>query len=436
MFEFLGESSAEGVRDAKQRILFVTSDKYPPFRPAARAVFADGLARQGHTVDWLIQAADPDTPPGIRRFRSGIALVAPTVTSAGRPARLRKVWLDFRNDLRIFTLLRRRDYSVVQVKDKYPGALIAMLAARLRGVPFMYWLAYPHGEASIYAARHGMARYPIFYSLRGRLQRFLLYRVILPNCAHIFVQSEQMRSDIAREGIPADRMTPVPSSVNLADFDATAADDVDFPPRCIVYLGTLLRERRLDFLVRVAARVIERVPDARLLLVGCGENPEDENILHREAARLGISKSMEITGWLPSNDARARVRGAAVCVSPYYPIPILKSTSPTKLVEYMALGRPVVANDHPEQSDVLVRSGAGVVCPWDEAAFANALVDLLEDPVRGKTMGRAGRRYVERHRTHNNMVALVHEAYRRELGGAGLSRGPGLRASGPALGTD
>jgi glycosyltransferase involved in cell wall biosynthesis len=305
----------------------------------------------------------------------------------------------------------------VQIKDKYFGALIAIAAAKLYGVPVFYWLAYPHGEASLYAARSGVARYRWIYRWRGALQRFVLYRIIMPACTHVFVQSEQMRRDVAREGIPLESMTAVPSSLNLRDLDAQAGatDDTPTEPPTIVYLGTLLRERELDFIVRAHSLVVEALPQAQLVFVGSGWMPDDEQLLRREAERSGIGRNVTITGWLPVRDAWQHVRRAALCVSPYVPVPILRSTSPTKLIEYMALSKAVVANDHPEQADVLRASGAGLVCAWDEQEFAAAIVELLRDPKRREAMGAAGRRYVAEHRTHWAMVELVASRYRQYL---------------------
>jgi glycosyltransferase involved in cell wall biosynthesis len=405
--------------DDKLDVLFVTSDSFPPFRPAAKAVFAEGLAARGHRIDWLMQAADPSTPSGAQRFGGGIAYVAAANGGDSRLARLKRHLANVCNDLRIFGLLRKHRYSLVQIKDKYAGALIAIGAAKLHGVPVFYWLAFPHGEASLYAARNGVARYPLFYRLRGALQRFVLYRIIMPACTHVFVQSEQMRRDIAAEGIPLEHMTAVPSSLNLRDLDAHAdrAGAAPASEPTVVYLGTLMRERQLDFLVRTHALVVAAVPEARLKFVGSGWMPDDEQLLRREAARLGIDSNVTITGWLPMPEAWEHVRHAAVCVSPYSPVPILRSTSPTKLIEYMALGKAVVANDHPEQADVLRDSGGGIVCGWSEREFAAAIVELLMDPQRCAQMGAAGRRYVAEHRTHWAMVELVCGRYRRYLQG-------------------
>jgi glycosyltransferase involved in cell wall biosynthesis len=411
------DTGTVGRTDEKLDILFVTSDVYPPFRPAAKAVFAEGLAARGHRIDWLMQAAEPSTPSGTQRFKGGTAYVAATNAGGSRLARVKRHLADVWNDFRVFGLLRKHRYSLVQIKDKYLGALIAISAAKLHGVPVFYWLAYPHGEASLYAARNGVARYRLLYRLRGALQRFVLYRMIMPACTHVFVQSEQMRRDVADEGIALEHTTAVPSSLNLRDLEAQAgrAEEAPDSPPTVVYLGTLLRERQLDFLVRAHAQVVREAPEARLVFVGSGWMPDDEELLRREAERLGIGGNVTITGWLPMPEAWRYVRRAAVCVSPYLPVPILRSTSPTKLIEYMALGKAVVANDHPEQADVLQASGAGIVCGWNEDEFAAAIVALLRDPQRASEMGVAGRRYVAEHRTHWAMVELVCGRYRRHL---------------------
>ena len=109
------------------------------------------------------------------------------------------------------------------------------------------------------------------------------------------------------------------------------------------------------------------------------------------------------------------VSKADVCVSPFYPTPILNSTSPTKLIEYMAIGKPVVANDHPEQNLVILESGAGICVPWEENAFADAIVKLLSQPEIAEKMGHKGRHYVEKHRNYKIIANVVENEYFRIL---------------------
>src|ERR671910_546611 len=113
------DAEAVSRADAKLDILFVTSDSFPPFRPAAKAVFAEGLAARGHRIDWLMQATEPSSASGEQRFKGGMAYIAPTNAGVSRLARIKRQLADVRNDFRVFGLLRKHRYSLVQIKDKY-----------------------------------------------------------------------------------------------------------------------------------------------------------------------------------------------------------------------------------------------------------------------------------------------------------------------------
>src|SRR5690606_15077241 len=96
------------------------------------------------------------------------------------------------------------------------------------------------------------------YRLRGTAFKLMLYRILLPGADHVFVQSEQMRRDIAASDVAPTKMTAVPMGVKLAESppdDSGARRRIPKDEPCIVYLGTLVRVRRLDFLVRVLAIV-------------------------------------------------------------------------------------------------------------------------------------------------------------------------------------
>jgi len=395
------------------KIIIVTSDRYPPKRPAAKAIFGGEFAQRGHRVDWLMQAEDAAATGGTFEFGNGHVYLAPTQAGNTRYHRLKKYLLDVMNDFRIFRLARIHRYDVIQVKDKYVAGIFCWIAARLYGSKFCYWLAYPHSEANLYSAKHRMARYPLFYWFRGWYQAVLLYKLLLPRSDHIFVQSEQMRTDIAVKGISTVLMTPVPGSLDIDTVPYRHNFDVDFCSGNILYVGTLIRNRHLDFVIRVFAEVLKKVPGAHLQFVGKGSNTEDEDLLHDEIRRLNLDPGLvEFVGYVPIEDVWTYIERSAVCLSPYYPSFELTSTSPTKLIEYMAMARPVVANEHPEQSLVIAESGGGVCVPWEESAFANAIVDILRDPVAASDMGFKGRQWVQVNRTNSRMADVVESSYR------------------------
>lgn len=396
------------------RLLVVSSDPYPPARVDLSVLFGIEMAGRGHQIDLVLQSEAACRRAYTTEWPGGRVWVGATDLGDTLFRRLRKHALGLANDLRVFSLLRR-GYDAVQVKDKFLSGVLALVASRLYRTRFIYWLSYPFPEHYLMRAAEGNGRYPALYKVRGLVFKWLLYRWLLPAADHVFVQSEQMRLDLAAQGVAPEAMTAVPMGVDL-DLcrRVDPAHDRRLMPRgvpCVLYLGTLVRIRRLDFLIRVFARLKTAVPAALLYLVGRGDHAEDERFLAQEVERLNLQSSVVFVGQLPQSEALTYVREADVCISPFFPSPVLRSASPTKLIEYMALGKAVVANDHPEQRRVIEESGAGICVPWEEEPFAAAIAALLEDPQRARRMGECGRRWVAEHRAY----AVIADRVERRL---------------------
>jgi len=398
------------------KILFITEDKFPPYRPDVAVLFVEELAARGYRIDWLLQAQDPQNGSRTASLGGGTAWIAKMDDGESRMAKLRKNFYDIGNDFKMFKLARKGQYDFIQVKDKFAAALMAILVAKIYKLKFFYWLSFPLPEAMLYRVQEGISRYPLVVYLRGRILKFLLYKVIMPNADHIFVQSDRMKDDVADRGIAKDKLTPVPMGVALSRVPYTIEDPINSSSResskMVVYLGALNRVRRIDFLIRAFGEVVSRVAGVKLYLVGAATEPIEENELKELAIELGIKDSIIFTGFLPMAEAWAYVRQADVAVSPFYPTPILRSTSPTKLVEYMAMGKPVVVNDHPDQKKVITESGGGICVPYDEHAFATAIVELLNDPEQARIMGTRGRLYIEQHRSYTVLATQLEQRYR------------------------
>lgn len=402
-----------------RRMLVVSFDTYPPFRVDVKDLFGVELCKRDYQIDWILQSCDDLEEPKQVEWACGTVAVGATNNGGRWYQRLHKHLLGIRNDTKLFTI-DLDDYDLLQVKDKFIAALFAILVTRQKTTKFVYWLSYPIPESSLYAVQTGTARYPLYNLIRGYVQKFLLYKVIMPRADHIFVQSDQMRNDIADEGIELGKMTPVPMGISdqklpaLTDEVFNAEDDKII----ILYLGTLMRVRRMNFLVRVFSRVKQVCCDAELYYVGDGEDDQDREEIIEERKRCGLDENdVKITGFLPIEEAWRYVARASVCVSPFYPTPILNSTSPTKLIEYMSFAKPVVANDHPEQRRIITESGAGYCVRYNEEEFADAIIKVIQDKDAASEMGLKGRRYVEEHRVYSKIADIVDMRYQMIIDG-------------------
>jgi glycosyltransferase involved in cell wall biosynthesis len=391
------------------RLLVISSDPYPPTRVDVSVLFGEELAGRGHKIDWLLQSEAHCTRSYVASWGGGRAWVAASNQHAALFSRIHKHVAGIWNDTKVFRLLKGDSYDAVEVKDKFISGLFALLAARWHRKRFIYWLSYPFPEEYLRRAIDGTGRYPFLYKIRGATFSFLLYRMLLPAADHVFVQSDEMRRDVAAKGVPLSKLTAVPMGIKPHQFALTFSGRSVIPPgeRCFVYLGSLSRGRHIDFLLRVLAKVRAEAPDTRLYLVGKADDAADEEFLLEEAKRLNVLSAVVFVGQLPRQEALKYVQDADVCVSPLYPTPVFNVASPTKLVEYMAMGKAVVANTQPDQRLLIEESGGGYCVPYDEAAFAGAIVALLRAPELAKTMGERGKRYALQHRSYATIADLV-----------------------------
>jgi len=397
------------------RILVISSDTFPPARVDVSVLFGVELAKRGHEIDWILQSEAPCTRPYVTPWGSGRVWVGATDPGHTLFSRVRKHVLGIANDCRLFACLHKKRYDAVEVKDKFLSGLVAIIACRLFRTRFIYWLSYPFPEFYLMRARDGTAPYPWLYFLRGKAFEWLLYKCLLRAADHVFVQSEQMRLDVAAKGIPVSKMTVVPMGIDVDMFSAMeeSADRRVLPAGipCVLYLGSLSKVRRVDFLFRVLVLVQAAIPAVRLYVVGRGDEGDDRSLLEQEAARLGLQSSIVFVDQMPQSEALRYVQEADVCCSPLYPSVVLRAGDPTKLVEYMAMGKAVVANDHPEQKRLIDSSRAGYCVAYQEEPFADAIVSILKNPAEARLMGQRGRNYARERRAY----AVIADTVEKQL---------------------
>lgn len=398
------------------RIFYSTVEKFPPLRLDVVELFMRELAARGVITTWYMKRREPG---GCAKSTSyGQKVLLPWFGATGRLGNLFNKITYWACDVIALLSVKRGEFSVIQVRDKYFAAIAGWLTARFVDAKFIYWLSYPFPEHDLEMAKVTRGPKKLYLLVRGRISYFWLYKLVFFLSDHVFVQSEQMLRDVARYGVPVSKMTPVPMGVppHLLDWVATHAGE-GVQVGKVVYVGTLARVRRMGEIIEAFRLVRQRNARAHLFMVGAGDTPAERTELETLAQRLGLADVVTFTGFLPMEEAWRHAASAEVCVSPIYPSPVLNAGSPTKLVEYMALGRPVVANDHPEQATILAESGAGLCVPWGVESFADAICELLDNPDKAQAMGARGPAWVAANRTYDKLAAQVHARYLALLGG-------------------
>lgn len=233
----------------------------------------------------------------------------------------------------------------------------------------------------------------------ARALRHRLARAALRQCDRVVVLTEGLRELLVREyGVPEERILVLPSGTDTELFipqdAAVCRRELDLPVECLYvgFVGTLYRYQGVATLLEAMVAVRARCPQVRLLVVGDGEASQE---LKAQAKTLGLSDLVVWAGKVPYARVPAYLGAMTLCAAPFRAD--RGETSPVKVMDGLACGRPVVASAI-ESVTAVFASGSGVrfVEPDNPAALAEAVVELLQNPAACARLGEEGRRFIER----------------------------------------
>lgn len=215
----------------------------------------------------------------------------------------------------------------------------------------------------------------------------------------LLVLTDFIKQKITAQGVAAEKISVSPDGVDLAEFDlpvsqAEARQEVNLPPdkKIIVYAGSfsLYDWKGTDVLLS-AAKYLNG--DELIVLVG-GSESEIKDIKDKikttNVIFTGRKSHRLIPYYLKAADVLALPNKKGDIMSEQY-------TSPLKLFEYMAAGRPIVASDLPSIREILNGHNAVLVPPNNPEALAAAVRKILTDPKLGAGLAGQARQEAEKY---------------------------------------
>jgi glycosyltransferase involved in cell wall biosynthesis len=212
------------------------------------------------------------------------------------------------------------------------------------------------------------------------------------------------RIAIERGGMDPDRVFVVRSGPSLERMKLVPPVEALKKGRryLVGYVGVMGKQEGIDYLLRAAAHLVHGLKrrDVHFGLVGGGTSLAEMKALARE---LGIAEYVTFTGRVSDGALLAMLSTADVCVNPDVANEMNDISTMNKVMEYMALGKPIVQFDLAEGRFSAQR--ASVYARRNDAAdLAAKIAELLDDPAQRAAMGAFGRRRVE------NELEWRHEA--------------------------
>jgi glycosyltransferase involved in cell wall biosynthesis len=242
----------------------------------------------------------------------------------------------------------------------------------------------------------------------------LCEEVTLRSAARIVVVSSVLRDDLINRGIQPDRIRVNPNAVDADYFypgrgcEAARRELGIRPDEVLVgFVGSFSLWHGIEVLQRAIARLLSSSQPCRFRFLLMGDGLLQAEMRSALAAYENTGEVI-FTGSIPREKVADYLDASDILVSPHIPMPDGSKFfgSPTKLFEYMAMGKGIVASRLDQLAEVLDHNQTALlVTPGDAGELADAIQQLALNPEKRAALGAAARRAaVERHGWTTNVA--------------------------------
>ncbi|MDJ0840992.1 MAG: glycosyltransferase family 4 protein [Acidobacteriota bacterium] len=229
----------------------------------------------------------------------------------------------------------------------------------------------------------------------------------------VLVVVDEARDRLVERGLPGDKITVIENTPNVARFTSFELDrdliDSYKDKFVLSYIGGFGGTHRgLETVVRGMPRILKKVENAHLLLVGQGKiKPRLEAMI----AERGIGDAVTFLDWQPFEKVPSFVKLSDVCLVPHHSNPHTEATSPHKLFQYMLMERPVLVSSCKPLARVVENTGAGLIFKAGDADDFAEKVIQLDDIDLKESLGAAGLKAVTEHYNWDSTGKILLKVY-------------------------
>ena len=281
------------------------------------------------------------------------------------------------NPIKFYRVSRREKFDVINAHPSFPSGFTA-LPAKLLGIPII--CTSHKGDININFGRRNK-----FISFLTKLTLKLsdLTTVISKSMIQeaIDAGSDSSKIRVVYNGIDL----KIPKNADTSIYRKYKIENNDF---IILFLGRLHPQKYPEDLIKAFPKIVEKVPNARLIFAGNGEK---EPKLKRMAKDLNLSNNVIFAGLVLGDEKWGLLNNCDVFV-----LPSAIEGHPIAVIEAMACSKPVIATNLGPFPEIIREGETGLLVPLHAPdKLADAIIELALDEDKRKEMGMNARRYAE-----------------------------------------
>ncbi|ULB45237.1 tetratricopeptide repeat protein, partial [Limnospira fusiformis KN01] len=293
-------------------------------------------------------------------------------------------------------LARSHQAMVIHGCSTFVNGVAAVLAARRLGVKSVYEI-----RGLWHLSR--VAREPEFRNSYEYAYQQMMEENAARQADAVVVISEVLKERVMSWGVSSDKITVVPNAVNLKEFypreaDSDLQEQFGLAGKFVIgFLGSLNGYEGVDVLIEAVKGLVEQGYEMTLMVVGGG-------LALKDLQALGLSGSGKeniiFTGRVPFSQMLDYYSVCDLCVFPRRNDDVCRYVPPLKVLEPMAMAKPVIVSNLPPLVEMVENEKTGLVCRCgDVDSLREQILRVYRDEGLRRVLGREARSWVERYRS-------------------------------------
>jgi len=392
-------------------ILMVLSTKtFPPDGRVERE--ARDLIRDGHNV-FLMARRAPGQPA--EQIVNGVHVIRVPLPFQNKKAIADLIYFLFQRYfifLHIIWACLKHKIDILHVHD-LPYAFAATLAGKLLGLAVVFDM-HEHYTVMLqmgFESRAYRRLKPLAFLLLGMLR--IEEKIACRWASKVIVVAQEHIPRIEGLGVLRENIIVVTNTEDIDYFSELPIDETvmekyrdDF---IILYLGGFAGHRGLDTAIQAMPGVLEKIPNARLLLVGDGYNRQE---LEELTSDMKLQQCVTFAGFQPFEKVPSYIQLCDVGLIPHICTPHIETTMPNKIFQFMMLGKAVIVSSTRPMMRVVNDAECGLIFKErNPQSLAETIIQLQDENLR-RRLGENGKRAVEDRynwqKTVQMLLALYH----------------------------
>ena len=238
-------------------------------------------------------------------------------------------------------------------------------------------------------------------SLQRKIEKMINGKTLRSGTKILVSNNETKKIIIDEYNVMQEKISIVPNGVDLSMFNITKKKN----PKKVVFAGAMYYHRGLDVLLETIPLVIEKIPDAKFVLLGSGTEMDK---LKEIVSKNKLDNSVEFKGWIEREKIPENIADASIGIGPLRLTEVTSRALPIKVLEYMAVSLPVIAQKGTLPNDVLENEKNGFFIE-NHIELAEKIILLLNEPKKVQNMGAHSLKLVQKFSWDQVVDSVINE---------------------------